>query len=125
MHPQVDEAEFRTRLGRLRASTLQLLSEHRKRAAEAWQGIPGDEIDQAIYDSLLSHDRRFAQREFQRIEAIDDALHRLDRGTYGHCLECDDLIDLERLRAAPEIALCVSCAEARGEERARRGEERL
>lgn len=45
------------------------------------------------------------------IEArITRALEKLDEGTYGICDGCGERIPAGRLRAAPESALCVSCA---------------
>jgi DnaK suppressor protein len=47
------------------------------------------------------------------IEAIDDALVRIERGDYGTCEECGEEIPLARLEAMPRTTLCVTCAEAR------------
>lgn len=45
------------------------------------------------------------------IEArISRALEKIDEGTYGTCDSCGEEIPAGRLRAAPESALCVSCA---------------
>lgn len=46
----------------------------------------------------------------QRIDEIDDALRRLDRGTYGACRSCRRAIPVVRLEAVPEATQCVSCA---------------
>lgn len=45
------------------------------------------------------------------ITKINNALNRIERGQYGYCLECKQPIPIERLRAAPEVELCVSCQE--------------
>ena len=42
---------------------------------------------------------------------IDDALHRLEKGTYGSCEECDEEIPAARLQALPFATLCVTCQE--------------
>jgi RNA polymerase-binding protein DksA len=52
------------------------------------------------------------------VRAIDDALGRLDAGTYGACTRCGDPIPAERLDAVPYATLCVSCK--RAEERLER-----
>ena len=52
------------------------------------------------------------------VRAIDDALGRLDAGTYGACTRCGDAIPAERLDAVPYATLCVSCK--RAEERLER-----
>ena len=40
---------------------------------------------------------------------IQDALDRLDRGTYGLCESCGEPIPFERLEAIPHARLCVAC----------------
>ncbi len=40
---------------------------------------------------------------------IDDALARMDEGTYGTCERCGKSIELERLEALPSATLCLDC----------------
>jgi DnaK suppressor protein len=61
----------------------------------------------------------FASREGKFLNYLDDALRRIEKGTYGICLECIDtpkelcktcpLIPKERLEAVPHAQLCVEC----------------
>ena len=44
------------------------------------------------------------------IVAVDAALERLHRGTYGICIRCGRSIGVDRLRARPTAELCISCA---------------
>jgi DnaK suppressor protein len=37
------------------------------------------------------------------------ALHRIDLGTYGTCLDCGTIVPEGRLEAKPEAARCVAC----------------
>ena len=48
------------------------------------------------------------------IEEIDEAIERLDAGTYGACVDCGQQIPVERLQAVPAAPCCVACADARG-----------
>ncbi len=41
--------------------------------------------------------------------AIFEAMRRVDGGTYGMCLNCGGAIDNDRLKAFPEVAICVVC----------------
>lgn len=43
------------------------------------------------------------------VEAIEDALARMDKGTYGVCEQCGVSIPLERLVAIPCARFCTSC----------------
>ena len=42
---------------------------------------------------------------------IEDALNRIESGTYGKCPYGNEVIDEERLRAMPFTRYCVSCME--------------
>jgi DnaK suppressor protein len=41
--------------------------------------------------------------------AVLAALHRIDLGTYGTCVDCESLVPEGRLEAKPEAARCVAC----------------
>jgi RNA polymerase-binding protein DksA len=45
-----------------------------------------------------------------RIEELQEALDRLDEGTYGICRRCGRHIDIERLEALPQTDICINCA---------------
>ena len=47
--------------------------------------------------------------EHDEVVAIDDALRRLDEGTYGVCEECRHPIEKGRIKALPFVRLCVKC----------------
>lgn len=65
-----------------------------------------------VVDALDDHTRE----EIARIQAT---LARIDGGTWGMCMSCDEPIREGRLRALPTAVLCVHCA-ARAEEARRR-----
>jgi RNA polymerase-binding transcription factor DksA len=44
---------------------------------------------------------------------IDDALAKIDAGTYGVCEQCSEAIGDARLEAMPAARLCIACASAR------------
>jgi DnaK suppressor protein len=50
--------------------------------------------------SLANHARRLLLQ-------IDDALARIEAGSYGHCERCGDAIEVERLEAIPYATLCL------------------
>lgn len=53
------------------------------------------------------------------LEAIEAALARIDEGTYGICVECEDKISPKRLEALPFSTLCITCARELEEEEKR------
>jgi RNA polymerase-binding transcription factor DksA len=49
-----------------------------------------------------------------RIEDLQEALSKVDEGSYGRCERCGAQIDPERLEILPATTLCVDCARAVG-----------
>jgi RNA polymerase-binding protein DksA len=45
----------------------------------------------------------------ERLQNIEHALEKMNRGTYGKCENCGKDIPLEVLKAAPESRLCKNC----------------
>jgi DnaK suppressor protein len=44
------------------------------------------------------------------LDEVDEAIKRLDHGTYGICEGCHELIPADRLEAMPASRLCINCA---------------
>ena len=53
------------------------------------------------------------QMKSETLNKIEEALHRLDEGTFGYCFECGEEISERRLRALPFAVRCKDCEEAR------------
>lgn len=53
------------------------------------------------------------QMKSETLHKIEEALLRLEEGTYGNCFECGDEISERRLRALPFAVRCKDCEEAR------------
>jgi DnaK suppressor protein len=53
------------------------------------------------------------QMKAETLNKINEALARLEEGTYGNCFECGDEIAQPRLRALPFAVRCKDCEEAR------------
>ena len=70
-----------------------------------------DEIDQATTDIEQAMRMRLRNREILYIKKIEEALKRIEEGTFGECEECGEDIELRRLEARPTATLCVSCKE--------------
>jgi RNA polymerase-binding transcription factor DksA len=49
----------------------------------------------------------------ETLNDIDNALTKIDAGTYGQCEECGKPIGDARLEAMPAARLCIACASAR------------
>ena len=71
----------------------------------------GDFYDSASNDRERDLSLSLNQRDRQKLTMIEDALNRIDAGTYGKCPYGNEVIDEERLRAMPFTRYCVSCME--------------
>lgn len=58
-----------------------------------------------------SKDLSLREHHFSRLRRIDEALARIEAGTYGICLRCGETISPARLEAVPEAPLCLPCRE--------------
>jgi DnaK suppressor protein len=68
-----------------------------------------DAEEQSVDDFVQEVDLALMQMKSETLKKIDQALVRLEEGTYGHCQECDTEIPSARLRALPFAALCRDC----------------
>ncbi|MCP4229952.1 MAG: TraR/DksA family transcriptional regulator [bacterium] len=50
-------------------------------------------------------------RDYKTAASIQDAIKRIDDGTYGVCESCNEDIPVARLRARPHSRLCIECKE--------------
>ena len=66
----------------------------------------------AAASHVFEQQRDLALRDHNQahLAAIDEALARLDAGTYGLCVSCKRPIAGERLEALPWTALCIDCS---------------
>ena len=53
------------------------------------------------------------QMKSETLSRVDDALTRLEQGTYGNCFECGEEIAEKRLKALPFAVRCKDCEEAK------------
>ncbi|MDD3643528.1 MAG: TraR/DksA C4-type zinc finger protein [Candidatus Krumholzibacteria bacterium] len=51
----------------------------------------------------------YASQEGHYLRSLDEALERIDRGEYGICEMCGELIGELRLKAVPSARLCIKC----------------
>jgi len=68
-----------------------------------------DPNDRATIESGRSFELRIRDRERKLLSKIDEAIARIDDGTYGICEDCGEEIGLKRLEARPVTTLCIDC----------------
>ena len=70
-----------------------------------------DEIDLASSEYTQSMVFRLRDREKFLLKKIDDAISRIEGGTYGICEICEEEISIKRLEARPVTTMCIRCKE--------------
>ena len=68
-----------------------------------------DPTDRASLETDRNFLLRIRDRERKLILKIDEALERIEDGTFGICELCGDDISEERLQARPVTTLCIDC----------------
>ena len=67
-----------------------------------------DEVQHAAERELAI---RNLDRESHLLRNVRSALRRIDEGTFGVCLHCEEDISPKRLNAVPWTAFCIQCQE--------------
>ncbi len=70
-----------------------------------------DELDRASMETDKALDLRTKDRARKLISKINDALKRIEDGTYGYCEETGEPIGVERLEARPVATLSIEAQE--------------
>ena len=72
-------------------------------------GRQGDMADQAAGNNEVHIQLRLKQTDAKILQAIEEALARMEKGTYGICRDCGEPIAYARLEAIPWTRVCIAC----------------
>jgi DnaK suppressor protein len=78
---------------------------------ENHSGRQGDMADQASGNNEVHIQLKLKQTDAKILQAIDEALRRIDEGVYGVCRDCGEQIAEARLNAIPWTRVCIACKE--------------
>lgn len=67
--------------------------------------------EESVADLLIDLDLAIIDMHVNEIRDIGAALLRINTGAYGVCIECDDDMEVDRLRAFPTATRCLLCQE--------------
>ena len=71
----------------------------------------GDLADQAAGNNEVHIQLKLKQVDAKILQAIEEALWRFEKGTYGICRDCGEPIAPARLKAIPWTRVCITCKE--------------
>src|SRR5947207_14887873 len=78
---------------------------------ENHSGRQGDMADQASGNNEVHIQLKLKQTDAKILQAIEDALTRIEEGNYGLCRDCGEPIAEARLNAIPWTRVCIACKE--------------
>ena len=113
--PQTDLTTLRELLGarltELQAEVRSAVQTQRETVGDRGHEVT-DRKDEAALRVLAEVDGAQEQRDLDELSEVEAALHRLDLGTYGACVDCRKPISLPRLRVQPAALRCAACQTA-------------
>jgi DnaK suppressor protein len=71
----------------------------------------GDLADQATGNNEVHIHLKLKQTDAKILQAIEEALQRIEHGTFGVCRDCGEPIAVARLKAIPWTRVCIACKE--------------
>ncbi len=104
-----DLERFKVRLLEERAHILndmeKLVKESNELGKDGTMDIGDEASDLSNRQLLLS----LNEADMKKLKEIDEALERIEEGTYGICEECGEPISIKRLEVKPTALYCVEC----------------
>ncbi|MBW1691378.1 MAG: TraR/DksA family transcriptional regulator [Deltaproteobacteria bacterium] len=85
-----------------------------KDAGEGYQDLiqsMRDEGNGALAELRGSAAFSLLKLKVQELDTIEQALKRIEKGTYGHCMDCGSWISAARLQIMPHAVRCRTCQE--------------
>jgi DnaK suppressor protein len=107
----MDMTVFKDALLRKRGELMDISSKPLQWTMENNSGRQGDMADQAAGNNEVHIQLKLKQTDAKILQAIDEALHRIEQGTFGVCRDCGEPIAPARLNAIPWTRVCISCKE--------------
>ncbi len=105
--------KYAAMLNEQRARILEQLNFDKDQIKDLEKKDIGDIVDRAFNMYEKGRAIEMSEKEKRELAAIDEALLRIEKKTYGICVLCGQDIDLQRLDAIPWAAACVNRAVCR------------
>ena len=100
-------SDFRKRLQEKEQELLADMAQHEAEARKSSGPDVGDLMDRVVSSEDTEEQFQQATSDWHVIGQVRDALDRIDKGTYGVCIDCGRRIEPDRLQAIPWTAYCA------------------
>ncbi len=104
-------ANFRSMLQTRQQELARIVNVSQEHGRSVVEDYPQDAAERASI--FVSKEFFFAHSTQERrlLQMVTDALERIEDGTYGQCLACEEKINDKRLEAVPWARFCLQCQE--------------
>ena len=109
--PSMDVASYKDALRRKRSEILGTGGIKPLQTSMETNTRQGDLADQASGNNEVHILLKLKQTDAKILQAIEEALLRIEKGTYGVCRDCGEPIAETRLQAIPWTRVCITCKE--------------
>jgi len=115
-----DKSDLREMLQEMRRDLVSQIGMLKDESLQRHDSVNSEEDGTDQFDRQLA--LSVASSENESLMAIDEALERVEEGTYGVCQQCGQTIGKARLKALPFVTMCVGCkSEAEKQDKHMRG----
>jgi len=109
--PKKEMEKYRRLLEQKKNSLSSDLAKTRNAEEETTEELTQDIADKAVSSYTREFLYSLSDTDRSTLVRIDEALVRIDEGTYGACINCGQPMNEKRLTAVPWARLCVDCQE--------------
>ena len=110
MEPKLAE-QFRKSLLQAREEIIEQMKQRDGSAQEIGQNGIQDIGDESVTISNRNLLMSLSENERVKLMEVDEALDRIENGSFGICEECGEPIALKRLEVIPNARYCITCKE--------------
>lgn len=104
---------FRRLLEERRGELLRTLDRERHESAAErigrYAGEVHDRGEESVIDAQAEVNSMLVEHHDAALAAVENALRRVEQGSFGECVSCGEPIAVERLRANPAATRCIEC----------------
>ncbi len=100
--------QIRKMLQKMRSEIISELSK-KKNTLEEEKTVEIEDLDAIAEDRNREYEYLLTTMDTKKLKQIDEALAKMEHGTYGICEECGEEIPVARLKILPFAKLCIDC----------------
>lgn len=104
-----DIEKIRTILEEEKQDLLETVNKIKEKETDYLNDSVGDDVDKATGDYQREILFYLSDQDRNKVDAIEDALQKIDEGRFGICENCEKKISNDRLKARPYSRLCIKC----------------